>query len=170
MTVTYRDAVVADAGIVATLARDTFVATFGPLYSPANLDRFLATHTAATWAEVLAGTTEVRLAEADGAAIGYARLDAPSLPFDPGSRAAVELRQLYVDARWHGGGVAAVLMDWTIAAARRRGAQDLWLSVFTANVRARRFYARYGFVEVMPYAFMVGDHEDEDIICRLALD
>lgn len=170
MTVTYRDAVVADAARVTVLARDTFVATFGALYSPANLDLFLARHTDARYAAALADRHEaLRLAEADGEAIGFARLRPPTLPFDPGGRHALELGQLYVREAWHGGGVATVLMDWTLAEARARGADDLWLSVYVDNQRARRFYARYGFVEVMPYAFMVGDHADEDIICRLAL-
>ena len=170
MTVTYRDAVAGDAPAIADLGRRTFVATFGHLYSAENLAIFLESHYAPRWAEVLAGGAAVRLAEADGAAIGYARVDRPSLPFDPGDRAAAELRQLYVDAGWHGHGVAGALMDWVLAEARRRGAVDLWLSVFTENHRARAFYRRYGFVEVMPYRFMVGTQADEDIICRLALD
>ena len=170
MTVTYRDASVADAAVLADIGARTFVATFGHLYSTANLAAFLENHTPGSWTAVLADTAQVRVAEAGGAAIGYARLDRPSLPFDPGARPAAELRQLYVDAPWHGAGVAATLIDWAIATARRQGVADLWLSVFVDNARARKFYARRGFVEVMPYTFMVGDHADEDIICRLALD
>jgi hypothetical protein len=41
--------------------------------------------------------------------------------------------------------------------------------VFVDNVRAQRFYARYGFQDVGRYAFMVGSHEDEDRLMRLAL-
>lgn len=169
MTVGYRAATPADAAILADLGARTFTATFGHLYSAKNLGIFLENHTIAAWTAILGGGDAVRFAEAGGTAIAYARIGAPELPFDPGDRAACELRQLYVDARWHGRGVAPALMDWVMAEARNRGAQDLWLSVFTENRRARTFYARYGFVEVMPYRFMVGDHADEDIICRLAL-
>ena len=170
MTITYRDAAEADAAMLADLGARTFTATFGHLYSSANLAAFLANHTAERWAAALAGSARVQLAEIAGAAIGYARLDRPSLPFEPGPRAATELRQLYVEAPWHGSGVAATLLDWAVATARAQGAADLWLSVFVDNPRARRFYARAGFVEVMPYTFWVGDHADDDIICRLALD
>ncbi len=41
--------------------------------------------------------------------------------------------------------------------------------MFTDNVRARRFYERYGFEAVGRYNFMVGTHADEDIIMRLKL-
>ena len=170
MTVTYRDATAADAEAIAELGRRTFVETFGHLYSPDNLAIFLEGHYATSWEAVLASGAAVRLAEAQGVPIAYARIDRPSLPFDPGDRPAAELRQLYVDSAWHGHGVAVALMDWVLAEARRRGAADLWLSVFTENHRARAFYRRYGFVEVMPYKFMVGTHADKDIICCLALD
>ena len=170
MTVGFRDAAAGDAPAPAALGRTTFVATFGHLYSAENLAAFLAAHTVDAWRAVLAGGAAVRLAEADGRSVGYARVDRPSLPFDPGDRPAAELRQLYVLGQWHGSGVAATLLDWACDAGRARGAVDLWLSVFTDNHRARAFYRRRGFVEVMPYKFMVGDHADDDIICRLALD
>ena len=96
------------------------------------------------------------------------KLGPAKLPFEPRGPSA-ELRQLYVRARWHGAGVAAVLMDWAIATARDRGAGDLYLSVFVDNHRAKRFYARYGFERIGTYAFMVGDHEDEDDVMRLTL-
>ena len=70
---------------------------------------------------------------------------------------------------WHGAGLAVEMMDWVLAEARRRGAEAIYLSVFTDNVRAQRFYARYGFEAVGRYDFMVGTHADEDIIMRLKL-
>lgn len=170
MTITYRDATAADADLLAEIGTRTFVATFGHLYSPGNLAIFLDNHTPERWATALATDAQARLADADGAAIGYARVGPITFEVERHGRTGIQLYQLYVDAAFHGSGVAATLLDWAIGAARAQGAADLWLSVFIDNPRARRFYARRGFVEVMPYTFMVGDHADHDIICRLALD
>ena len=168
--ITYRDAVPADAAAMTEVVNATFVETFAPLYSEANLRRFLSERTDAVHAQELADPAfTVRFAEDDGAIIGFAKLGPPALPFPPTRRVAIELRQLYVYRRHHGAGVARMLMDWVIMTARQRGAADLYLSVFTDNPRARAFYARYGFVEVGPYHYMVGDQADEDIICRLDL-
>jgi RimJ/RimL family protein N-acetyltransferase len=49
------------------------------------------------------------------------------------------------------------------------GADNLYLSVFTENHRARRFYEKYGFEPEGTYAFMVGTHADEDVVMRLKL-
>jgi RimJ/RimL family protein N-acetyltransferase len=84
-------------------------------------------------------------------------------------RPAILLDQLYLLSAHKGTGIACELMDWTLAEAARRSAQELYLTVFTENHRARRFYARYGFEEVGPYTYMVGNHADDDIIMRLAL-
>ncbi len=170
MSVTYRDATVADAAALAVIGARTFVATFGHLYSAANLAIFLEHHTPERWATAIATDATVRLAEVDGAAVGYARVGPMTFDVERHGRAGVQLYQLYVDPAWHGSGVAGALLDWAIGAARGQGAADLWLSVYVDNPRARRFYARAGFVEVMPYTFWVGDHPDDDIICRRALD
>lgn len=165
----HRNATPADAAAIAGLARETFTETFGHLYSPENLAAFLTSHTPSDWARVLAVPgVAVRVIEVDGALIGYARVGPPTLPIEPRGR-AVELRQFYLLKPWHGGGHAQTLMDWVIATARASGADELFLSVFVDNVRAQRFYARYGFEDVGRYAFMVGSHEDEDRLMRLAL-
>ena len=57
-------------------------------------------------------------------------------------------------------------MDWAMEEARVRGASEMYLTVYTDNHRAKRFYERYGFEEVGPYSFMVGSQADEDIIMR----
>lgn len=167
--IAYRDATPTDAPALAALGTTSFTQTFGHLYAPSDLVLFLANHSEEAWrAQLTDDDFAVRLAEADGAAIGYAKLGPPQLPFTPREQ-AVELRQLYVLAPWHGAGVAAALMEWVIDRARARRASALFLSVFTDNQRARRFYARYGFEALGTYAFMVGTHADEDIVMRLAL-
>ena len=171
MIVTYRNASFADAETMSALGTQTFVETFGHLYSPANLQLFLANHSPANWAKELADPAfAVRIAEVEGRAIGYAKLGPAHLPIDAGDRRATELRQLYVQSDWHGSGIAVTLTDWVLEEARARSAQDIYLSVFTENPRAQAFYRRYGFVEVGRYLFMVGDHGDEDLLMRLHLD
>ena len=167
MTPTYRDAGPADLPAIDRLFRASFAATFGHLYAPADLASFFARFTPETWAERLA-THRFHLADVDGEPVGYAQLGAVTMPAEhaPGDR---ELRQLYLAEEAKGTGIADALIRWTIATARRQGAGTLFLSVYVDNARAIRFYARYGFTDIGAYAFMVGDHEDEDRIMRLVL-
>jgi GNAT superfamily N-acetyltransferase len=169
MSVGFRSATRADAAALAELGRRSFVETFGHLYTPENLAAFLAGHNEGKWREELGDPGfAIRIAEADGRAVAYAKLGPPSLPFEPQGR-PIELRQFYVLEPWQGAGVAADLMQWVLDEARARNADELYLSVFVDNHRARRFYERYGFRFVAPYTFMVGSHEDEDHILRLDL-
>jgi diamine N-acetyltransferase len=164
MSVIFRQARGADAEVLASIGRQTFSQTFGHLYSQANLDAFLETHSIASWSNELSDLAYfVLLGEEEGVPMAYAKLGPPKLPVDvlPGS---VELRQFYVLADWHGSGVAARMMELVLAEARARGAPQLGLSVFVENHRAMAFYRRYGFVSAGRYAFMVGDHADEDEI------
>jgi diamine N-acetyltransferase len=168
MTSTYRDATPADAPTLAPFFAESFTATFGHLYAPENLAAFLAQSPAERWAEELTDPLyAIRVAEEGDALVGFAKLGPPALPGAPAT--AVELRQLYVAEAGKGTGVARALMDWVLATARARGAAELWLSVYIDNHRARRFYARYELEDVGRYAFMVGDHEDEDRLMRLRL-
>lgn len=165
----YRDAIPDDAPLLADLGRRTFTETFGHLYRPEDLAAFLLNHDSPRWREELSDRAfSVRLAFDGAQPAGYAKVGPPSLPFKPIGVAA-ELRQLYVLKPWQGSGVARSLMAWVIEEARRRGAEHLYLSVFTDNHRARRFYVRHGFAEVGPYAFKVGNHVDEDIVMHLDL-
>lgn len=167
--IAYRDATLADAPALAALFRDSFTATFGTLYAASDLAAFLAEFPHARWAaELTEPAFAFRVALIDDTPVGYAKLGPPALPIERRGP-AIELRQLYLLDAAKGTGVAAALMDWTLATARARGAVELWLSVYLDNIRARRFYARYGFADVGRYSFMVGTHEDEDRLMRLVL-
>lgn len=164
-----RPATLDDAPALSELGARTFTETFGHLYSPENLAAFLTTHAVENWREQLASDDfSVLVVEEDGALVGYAKVGPPSLPFVPQGN-PIELRQIYLLKAWQGKGLAEPMIAWVLDQARSRGADELYLSVFTDNHRARRFYARYGFTEVGPYKFMVGTHADEDIIMRLEL-
>lgn len=165
-----RDANESDADTLAALFRETFTETFAHLYQPADLAAFLAEHTAEHWAEQLRDDAfAIRIAEDAGEAVGLAKIGPVKLLVEDSSP-ALELRQLYVRPRVRGSGVAAMLLDWVIKAASARGAENLYLSVYTENLRAQRFYSRYGFVAVGPVVFMVGNQADQDIIMRCSLE
>ena len=167
--VAFRDARREDLPAIGALFARSFTDTFGHLYGQADLDLFLAKFTPEAWAAEYDDPGYAFLvAEADNAIIGYCKVGPLSVPAEPGGP-AIELKQIYFDHAWLGRGLSRPMMDWAIAEARRRGAGELYLTVFTDNHRARALYQRYGFVEAGPYAFMVGEHADEDIIMRLDL-
>lgn len=165
----FRDATPADAAAIDALFRASFQATFGHLYAAQDLASFLDKFSVEGWAGELTdpGFAFRVIEDADGIA-GYCKLGPISLPATPDGP-AIELRQLYLLERAKGSGAAQALMDWALATARARSATELWLSVYIDNHRARRFYQRYGFEDRGPYAFMVGNHADEDRLMRLAL-
>jgi len=169
MNWTIRAATPEDAEALSKLGEATFVQTFGHLYKPEDLKAFLVNHEADGWRKQIASADlSIRVVESDGQLVAYAKMGPLSLPVEP-ERPAVELKQFYILGPWQGKGIARPLMEWAIDEARRRAAEEIYLSVWTENHRARAFYRRYGFEFVAPYAFMVGNQADEDEIWRAKL-
>jgi len=169
MTITLRPATKDDAATLAALGARTFTDTFGHLYDSDDLDLFLKSHAEEHWAAELCDPEfAVLLVEVSGEAVGYAKVGPPHLPFEPRGT-AVELRQFYLVKAWQGHGLADEMMAWVIDQAEQQDGNDLYLSVFVDNHRARRFYERWGFIAEGRYAFMVGSHADEDIVMRRPL-
>jgi diamine N-acetyltransferase len=167
--ITYRDVGPDDAAALADLHRRSFIETFGHLYTTGDLEAFLRQLNEEGFrGELLDGKHQVRFAEADGEPVAFVKLGPITLPVEP-SRPALEFRQLYVLSQWQGARVAQALAEWAIDQARQRGAEELYLSVFVDNQRAKAFYRRYGFAYVAPYTFMVGEQADEDEIWKLDL-
>lgn len=110
-----------------------------------------------------------KVAIANGEVVGYAKLTPLRAPAVRPALDSLELQQIYVLADWHGSGVAQALMEWAIATARDRGAEELYLTVFDHNQRAKRFYTRHGFEEVGHCTFVLGERVDDDRIWRKRL-
>ena len=163
-----RRATVEDAAVLAELGTATFVETFGHLYSPTDLQAFLdESHTPAAYAKVLANPDyALWIAERDGEAIGYAQAGPCGLPHADSQPTDGELKRLYVRAGIQGGGTGRALMDAAMAWLLRDGPRPLWLSVWSENLGAQRFYARYGFGFVAEYEFIVGAQRDREFMYR----
>lgn len=170
---TIRRATIADADTLAELGAATFVETFGHLYTAADLQAFLEeSHRVDAYARVLADPAyALWLAEhaaADGQqrAIGYAQAGPCGLPHDEVRLGDGELKRLYLRREAHNGGIGRALMDAAMAWLLRDGPRTLWLSVWSENLGAQRFYARYGFEFVAEYEFPVGAQRDREFMYR----
>lgn len=79
---------------------------------------------------------------------------------------AIELHRIYVEASFHGKGLAADLLAALFDRAEEEGAAAVWLGVWEHNPRAIRFYQRSGFVEVGDHVFVVGTDPQRDLVMQ----
>lgn len=171
MTDTLRPAVSTDAAALATLAEQTFRATFAADNSPDDLDLFCRTHYApAIQAQEIADARrEIWVTEKSGELIAYFMLtEGPRENGVKGER-PLELQRIYVDSRFHGQGIAQSLMEKILERARQRGFTSLWLGVWEHNRRALAYYAKHGFKQVGEHTFMLGNDPQRDLILELSL-
>lgn len=165
---TIRRAVAADAPVLVQLGARTFVETFGHLYTDADLKAFLQdSHSETAYARALGDAdTGVWIAERGGHAIGYAQAGPCKLPHPDVGAGDGELKRLYLLAGEQNGGVGGRLFDTALRWLERDGPRTLWISVWSENLGAQRFYARQGFGFVGEYAFVVGEQRDREFMYR----
>lgn len=110
------------------------------------------------------------VAERDGALVAFAQLRYGDTPPCVTGPAPIELQRFYVDRSWHGRGLAQVLMERVVAAARAAGAATLWLGVWEHNPRAIAFYSKAGYADVGSHTFLLGTDPQTDRILVRAVD
>lgn len=158
-----REATAADLPALARLAQDTYIETFGHLYRPEDLAAFFADalSEAAITVEMQDPRVAYQVVEDAGRLIGYCKIGPVKVPV-AATEPALELRQLYLRQSAQGLGLGDALMRWAMHEARARGAQLCYLSVYSENFRAQRFYRRHGFQHGGEYRFMVGEQADHE--------
>jgi len=151
------------------MARRCFEETFGARYAKHDLEAFLdaAYGPDGLLAELEDASVDFRIARSHGEIIAYAKLSPLKAPASSPQPGALELQQIYVLKPWQGTGVAASLMEWALHRASERRAPEIYLTVLDDNHRAKRFYARHGFMDVGGCLFRCGTNvEDDRIWCR----
>ncbi|HMJ47730.1 MAG TPA: GNAT family N-acetyltransferase, partial [Ferruginibacter sp.] len=76
---------------------------------------------------------------------------------------ALELKRIYVLNAFHGKGIAQKLMDHIVSYAIINHYEAIWLGVWEHNLRAQKFYEKYGFVNSgHTHDFPIGDTAQTD--------
>lgn len=162
-----RRAVTADAPALARLSADLF-----PLGCPANtkpedLAEYIGRElTPERFCALLEGNRNVILiAHIAEKLAGYALIAHGSAP-PQRQLAGSELRKFYLDAAYHGRGIANALMKEVLAFAADGPEGTLWLSVFSGNGRAISFYRKWGFRIAGVQGFVVGADCQQDYLMQ----
>ena len=161
---TIRRGIVADAAILAALARDTFFDTFAATNDVADMAIHLERAYGVPQQGAELGDPDVitLLVEVGGQAVAYAQLRTGQVPACVFGDSPIELWRFYVGREWHGRGIAQALMTRVVAEAAGAGAQRLWLGVWERNARARAFYVKSGFTDVGEHVFLFGTDPQTD--------
>lgn len=151
---------------LSTIAKQTFYDTFTGTCTEADMQHFLDTvFNETTLSKELNNPNDLCFfAYADGQPIGYIRFmeDYSSFPLMQQWK-AIELKRIYVVKEYQGKGVAQQLMDFYQQYAQENGYKALWLGVWEHNVRAQKFYEKYGFQNSgHTHDFPIGDTPQTD--------
>ncbi len=161
-----RPATELDAAALAQLAERTFRATFAHENRPEDMDAHCRdSYAACIQAAEIRDPARVTLVCEEGPRlIGYGQLRWSNAPACVAGARPAEIQRLYVDAPWHGRGVAQRLMASLLDAASKGGADVAWLGVWERNPRAVAFYEKSGFSVVGDHVFVVGSDPQRDLV------
>lgn len=161
-----------DAAELSVFAERVFVQAFGAQNDP--IDLHLYTSEAFTPAkqrdEIAAPDRVVLMADCEGQLAGYAMVRMHATHVLVRSHAPMELQRFYVDAAWHGRGIAQSLMEAVVQEAQAQGADTLWLGVWEMNPRAIRFYEKQEFTDVGFHEFLLGRDLQRDRVMLRRID
>ena len=168
MSLAIRRATPDDAVALRDIGARTFVDTFGHMYPPEDLRAFLdESHAPEAYLRYLGDDAYALWLLADGDEVhGYALAGPSTLPHAEVAPGDGELKRLYVDASLQNGGWGGRLFREALEWLERDGPRTLWISVWSENVGAQRFYARHGFGKAGEYEFPVGRVRDREFIFR----
>ncbi len=166
MQIITRRATIADTAVLSAISKQTFYDTFNGTCSDADMQLFLKTYFNLEQVKIeLSNENDYYyLAEIAGRAIGYLRFmeDYESFP-EMKQWKSLELKRIYISKEFHGKGVAQQLMDFTLEYAIENRYQAVWLGVWEHNIRAQKFYEKYGFVNSgHTHDFPIGDTPQTD--------
>ncbi|HEY6089175.1 MAG TPA: GNAT family N-acetyltransferase [Gemmatimonadaceae bacterium] len=162
-----------DAPTLASLGAKLFSDSYGPTHPEPELSRYLArSFSVASVRDAMSSDDVSMLLVEDsvGHPIAYAYLrPSPEPPNGVNGSRPFEIVRFYVDTARQGKGVGAALMEACFSDAKKRGADVLWLQVWTQAPWAIGFYQRLGFSVVGSTTFCFGERIDDDHVMSRSL-
>ena len=162
----FRRATAGDAAPLSALAARLFPLGGRPGAASADIQAHIATQlTPGRFRQLIADpATHTVLALSGSEIVGYGVLVSNCRHEQIHADAQAEVRKFYVDPAYHGQGLARDLMSELLQAASP--SELVWLSVFSENPRAIRFYERFGFHVIGTQDYWVGHDCQKDFVMR----
>ena len=156
-----------DVTTLSVLARKTFYDTFTGTCTDTDMQQFLDRHYSEEQLskELQDEETCCFFLEADGVPCAYLMFkeDYNNLP-ETKKWKALELKRIYVLKEFQGKGIAQKLMDFFLDFANEKKYEMVWLGVWEHNMRAQKFYEKYGFVNSgYTHDFPIGSTPQTDL-------
>jgi len=166
-----RYATIDDNKLLAEIGAETFYDSFAADNTPENMAAYLAGSFSPKKQgyELAAPHARFLIAEINGETAAYAHLKFGIAPAAIAGRKPMEIARFYARKQWIGQGIGADLMKECLQEGRNRGCDVVWLDVWEHNLRAIRFYRKWGFVEAGRQSFQLGDDEQEDLLMARSL-
>lgn len=168
-----RQAEIADAKVLTDLAYTTFWDAFAhhPKNAPDDLNHYMrqAFNIEQISAELQDDKSLFLIAEIDGKAAGYAKLNLDLSEERISATRPIELNRLYSHQEFLGKGVGQSLMDACFEHAQANSHDVMWLGVWEYNPRAQRFYEKNGFRVVGSHVFQLGEDAQTDLLMQKEL-
>ncbi|PWL29060.1 GNAT family N-acetyltransferase [uncultured Roseivirga sp.] len=98
--------------------------------------------------------------------LGYLKLNTKTAQTDQVLDSSLEIERIYLVQEAQGKGIGKLLMDFSIAEAKRRNLLCLWLGVWEKNEKAIAFYKSYGFEVFADHPFKLGDESQKDLLMK----
>lgn len=153
-----------DIEMLSALACFCFADNFAHLYTAEPLKNHLEkTCSPNYFAKDLQINTTLLLKDNDKFA-GYAKFGNLEIPAPSPIIGAQELHRFYLRPEYQGTGIAQQLMEAALSHPILFESPTIYLGVWSQNIRAQRFYARYGFQKIGEYDYIVGEHVDNEWI------
>lgn len=163
---TIRRATPADAETLTELGATTAREAFGPPHNPADVvEEYIRTNFAID--TLLLELTDpaatfLLMENADGVAVGYAKLRRRTPPRQITARPAIEIQRIYLLRQTIGQGQGRRLMEHCLDLARTGQYAVAYLGVWEHNLSAIAFYTRLGFVRAGWHYFQFGADRQRD--------
>jgi ribosomal protein S18 acetylase RimI-like enzyme len=156
-----------DAAILSSIAKQSFYDTFTGTCSEADMEGFLGEYFNETRLakEISDENNFYFFAMIDDTPVAYLQFmeDYSGFPVIQQWK-ALELKRIYVLNEFHGKGIAQYLMEFILAYAYQNNYEVVWLGVWEHNLRAQKFYEKYGFVNSgYTHDFPIGNTPQTDL-------
>ena len=149
MEINIRRITVADLATLSAMAKQTFYDTFTGTCTEEDMQSFLEQYFSQKQfgAELSNSDNLYFFAEVEGVPVAYLQFmeDYSGFPLIKKWK-ALELKRIYVVRDYHGKGIAQKLMDFILDFAKEKKYEAVWLGVWEHNIRAQKFYEKYGFI------------------------